>query len=62
MARERFDIMGSRKLFSAIGDIFTTFGSAVAVSRAVESGRKPRANDLRKLGMDPAAFDKIRRF
>ncbi|CCV03240.1 conserved hypothetical protein [Mesorhizobium metallidurans STM 2683] len=62
MARERFDIMGSRKLFSAIGDIFTTFGSAVAASRAVEAGRKPRANDLRKLGMDPAAFDKIGRF
>lgn len=54
--------MSSRKLFSAIGDIFTTFGSAVAASRAVEAGRKPRADDLRKLGMDPAAFDKIGRF
>ncbi|PTE10306.1 hypothetical protein [Mesorhizobium helmanticense] len=54
--------MSSRKLFSAIGDIFTTFGSAVAASRAVEAGRKPRADDLRRLGMDPAAFDKIGRF
>jgi len=54
--------MGSRKLFSAIGNIFTTFGSAVAVSRAVEAGRKPRADDLRKLGMDPAAFAKIGHF
>ena len=60
-ARE-VEIMGSRRFFSAIGDIFTTFGSAVAASRAVEAGRKPRANDLLKLGMDPAAFDKIGRF
>ncbi|WP_189556454.1 hypothetical protein [Mesorhizobium sp. M4B.F.Ca.ET.089.01.1.1] len=62
VARERLKIMGSRKLFSAIGDIFTTFGSAVAASRSVEAGRRPRANDLRKLGMDPAAFDKMGRF
>ncbi|RWD21680.1 hypothetical protein [Mesorhizobium sp.] len=54
--------MGSRKLFSAIGDIFTTFGSAVAASRAVEARRRPRTNDLRKLGMDPAAFDRMGRF
>ncbi|MER9330461.1 hypothetical protein NKJ26_23735 [Mesorhizobium sp. M0152] len=54
--------MTSRKVFSAIGDLFTTFGSAVAASRAVEAGRKPRAHDLRKLGMDPAVFDKIGRF
>ncbi|TGQ44553.1 MULTISPECIES: hypothetical protein [unclassified Mesorhizobium] len=54
--------MSSRRLFSAIGDIFTTFGSAVAVSRAVEIGRKPRASDLRKLGIEPTAFDKIGRF
>jgi hypothetical protein len=62
VARERLKVMGSRKLFSAIGNIFTTFGSAVAVSRAVEAGRKPRADDLRKLGMDPAAFAKIGHF
>ena len=54
--------MNNRRLFSAIGDAFTLFGSAVAASRAVEAGRKPRASDLRKLGMDPIAFDKIGRF
>jgi hypothetical protein len=54
--------MNSRRLFSAIGDAFTMFGSAVAASRAVEAGRKPRANDLRNLGMNPTAFDKIGRF
>ncbi len=45
-----------------IGDFFGTFGSAVAASRAVEAGRKPRRDDLKKLGIDPAAFDKIGRF
>ncbi|MER8544171.1 hypothetical protein [Mesorhizobium sp. M0684] len=59
--------MNNRGFFSAIGDVFSVFGSsvfgsAVAASRAVESGRKPRAHDLRNLGMEPAAFDKIRRF
>ncbi|ESW85661.1 hypothetical protein NKL07_12325 [Mesorhizobium sp. C280B] len=54
--------MNNRGFFSAIGDVFSVFGSAVAASRAVESGRKPRARDLRNLGMEPAAFDKIRRF
>ncbi|TIO05847.1 hypothetical protein [Mesorhizobium sp.] len=54
--------MSNRKVFSAIGDFFTVFGSAVAASRAVEAGRKPRAHDLRNLGVDPGAFDKIGRF
>ena len=55
-------IMSNRRLFSALGDLFTTFGSAVAAARAVEAGRKPRADDLRKLGMDPAIFNRIGRF
>lgn len=42
--------MSNRRIFSALGDLFTTFGSVVAASRAVEAGRKPRAEDLRKLG------------
>jgi hypothetical protein len=54
--------MTNRKILSAIGDLFTTFGSAVAASRAVEAGRKPRADDLRRLGMDPAIFNRIGRF
>lgn len=51
-----------RGLFFVIGDFFNTFGSAPAASRAVEAGRKPRRGDLKKLGIDPAAFDKIGRF
>ena len=54
--------MNNRTVFSAIGEAFAVFGSAVAASRAVEAGLKPRANDLRRLGMDPSAFDKIGRF
>jgi len=53
--------MTNRKVFSAIGDFFTVFGSAAAASRAVRAGRKPRANDLHNLGMDPTAFDKMGR-
>ena len=51
-----------RGLFFVIGDFFSTFGSAASASRAVEAGRKPRRSDLRKLGIDPAAFDRIGRF
>lgn len=54
--------MSNRRLFSALGDLFTAFGGAVAAARAVEAGRKPRAENLRKLGMDPAIFNRIGRF
>ncbi|MBZ9697996.1 MULTISPECIES: hypothetical protein [unclassified Mesorhizobium] len=53
--------MSNRRIFSALGDLFTTFGSAVAACRAVEAGRKPRADDLRNLGMDPAVFNRTGR-
>ncbi|RUW00281.1 MULTISPECIES: hypothetical protein [unclassified Mesorhizobium] len=45
-----------------IGDFLGTFGSAAAASRAVEANRKPRRSDLKKLGIDLAAFDKLGRF
>ena len=54
--------MSNRLMFSAIGGFFTAFGSAAAASHAVQAGRKPSARDLRRLGMDPSAFDKIGRF
>lgn len=61
MAREASHM--DRGLFFVIGDFFNTFGSAAAAgARAAEAGRKPRRSDLRKLGIDPAAFDPIRRF
>lgn len=45
-----------------ISRMLTAFGSAVAVARAVESGRKPNARDLANLGIEPVAFNNIRRF
>ncbi|WP_146770377.1 hypothetical protein [Mesorhizobium hawassense] len=51
-----------RGLFFVISDFFNTFGSAAATARAVEAGRKPRRSDLKKLGIDPTAFDRIGRF
>jgi len=53
--------MTTRNPFSAIGEFFDFFGSAVAVSRAVEANRVPRASDLRRLGIDPKAFGSIGR-
>ncbi|WP_292339778.1 hypothetical protein [Mesorhizobium sp.] len=49
-------------MFFVIGDFLGTFGSAAAASRAVEAGRKPRRSDLKKLAIDPTAFDKLGRF
>ncbi len=53
--------MTSRNAFAAIGGFFDIFGSAVAVSRAVEAKKRPLARDLRTLGIDPSAFDTIAR-
>jgi hypothetical protein len=53
--------MTPRSTLSAIGNFFDTLGSAVAVSRAVEARRAPRASDLKRLGIDPAAFGTIGR-
>ena len=53
--------MTARNAISALGGLFEVFGSAVAVSRAVEARRSPDARDLRTLGIDPSAFGKIRR-
>ncbi|WP_195164351.1 hypothetical protein [Mesorhizobium sp. NBSH29] len=52
--------MTSRTL-NAFNEFFAIFGSAIAVSSAVENGRKPRARDLRTLGINTEAFDRIRR-
>ena len=51
--------MTTRNAFAAIGSFFEVIGSAVAVSQAVEGYRRPRNSDLRKLGIDPAAFGNI---
>ena len=53
--------MTTRRAMSAIGAFFDVFGSAIEVSRAVESRKTPRASDLRTLGIDPLLFSKIGR-
>ena len=51
--------MTPRNAFAALGSLFEVLGSAVAVSQAVEANRRPRARDLRTLGIDPVAFGTI---
>ncbi len=50
-----------RKFFSNLGTFVEVFGSAAAVSQAVEAGRAPKAKHLKTLGIDPAAFRSIGR-
>ncbi len=52
--------MTTRSAFR-IGDIFGVIGSAIAVASASEAGRKPRARDLQRLGIDPDQFGRIGR-
>jgi hypothetical protein len=51
--------MKSRSALAAIGGFLEVFGSAVAVSRAVDANRQPSARHLRTLGIDPKAFGEI---
>ncbi len=47
------------KFFATLDTFATVFGSAVAVSAAVEGGRAPKAKHLSNLGIDPTAFRSI---
>ena len=47
---------------SRIGNIIAIFGSAVAAAHAAEAGRRPRTRDLANLGIEPKAFEAIRRY
>ena len=53
--------MTRNRTLAAVGDFFDAFGSAIAVSRAVEARKAPRASDLRNLGIDPVLFGSINR-
>lgn len=52
----------TRKFVSQIGDFFEVIGSAAAVASAVDTGRTPRARDLKKLGIAPDSFRSINQF
>lgn len=47
------------KFFATLDTFVTVFGSAAAVSAAVEAGRAPKAKHLSNLGIDPTAFRSI---
>lgn len=49
------------KFFATLDTFVTVFGSAAAVSTAVEGGRAPKAKHLEVLGIDPVAFRSIGR-
>lgn len=51
----------NNRLFAKLGTFFEVFGSAAAVSNAVEAGRAPKASHLQTLGIDVAAFRSIGR-
>ena len=50
------------KFFATLDTFATVFGSAAAVSAAVEAGRVPKAKHLDNLGIDPVAFRNIGKF
>lgn len=50
------------KLFATLDALAIAFGSAAAVSAAVEAGREPKARHLKALGIAPDAFRSIGRF
>ena len=47
------------KFFATLDTFATVFGSAAAVSAAVDAGRAPKAKHLENLGIDPVAFRTI---
>ncbi len=48
-----------KPLIARIGAVFGAFGSAAAAAAAVDAGRNPRDRDLKRLGIDAAAYRAI---
>lgn len=48
-------------LFNRVAQTVATFAAAARAASAVDNGNAPRANDLKELGIDPAAFRAIKR-
>jgi hypothetical protein len=49
------------RILTTVGDVIAIFRSAVATASALENGRRPLPGDLRRLGIDVAAFGHIAR-
>lgn len=52
--------MNRYKPFNRLGVVLDMMGSAVAAAASVERGVTPEAAHLRKLGIDPKHFARIR--
>ncbi|HWK69075.1 MAG TPA: hypothetical protein VNS34_29470 [Rhizobiaceae bacterium] len=54
--------MSKRQIRSAVVEIMSVMGDALAVAAAVRQGRQPRARNLLGLGIDPEQFGRIDRY
>ena len=54
--------MSNHTRHSFDSQILTVIGDALASASAVQQGRRPKADNLRGLGIDPAEFRKISRY
>ena len=45
---------------TGIGEFFNIMGSAISAAAAYETGSRPKARDLRRLGIDPTRFNNVR--
>lgn len=52
--------MAHSKIVSGVGSLIGFVGSAIAVSSAVRDRHAAHPQDLRRLGIDPVQFDRIR--
>ena len=54
--------MSNNTRHGLVSEILSVIGNVLASASAVQQGRRPRATDLRGLGIDPAEFCKIGRY
>jgi hypothetical protein len=54
--------MNNNSKRSFLREVLFSMSNAVAAASAVERGAKPLDEDLRRLGIDPEAFRRIKRF
>lgn len=59
---KREKIMFSRQRRSAVVEIMSVIGDALAVAAAVRQRRQPKAHNLMGLGIDPDQFRRIGRY
>jgi hypothetical protein len=55
-------VMNNNSKRSFLREVLFSMSNAVAAASAVERGARPLDEDLRRLGIDPEAFRRIKRF